>query len=192
MRAEVSRRLQRGLAIDQSSASTLSIDAGYQSQFVPMTIVLNWTEEEGNRADNWLRSQEPSKEQTLQRVLIISDETDFIRLAASVAERLGLATRILRHTLDFEYVMQHWAPGCIAVQMAMPDHQDISVLEFLERIGFPGSVMLTGGVTEKALQEAAEVARIHGLNVTGVLSTPSSSADIESALKLLAHMERAA
>ena len=157
-----------------------------------MTLVLNCTEEEGNRADNWLRSWEPSKEPTLQRVLIISDETDFIRLAASVAERLGLAPRILRHTLDFEYVMQHWAPGCVAVQMAMPGHQDIYVLGFLERMGFPGSILLTGGVPEKALQDAAEVARVHGLNVTSVLSTPCSSADVESALKSLAHMERAA
>jgi CheY-like chemotaxis protein len=157
-----------------------------------MTIVLNCTEEDGNRADNCLRSWEPSMEQTLQRILIISDETDFIRLAASGAERLGLATRILRHTLDFEYVMQHWAPGCIAVQMAMAGHQDIYVLGFLERMGFPGSILLTGGVPEKALQDAAGVARVHGLNVTSVLSTPCSRADVESALKLLAHMERAA
>ena len=128
----------------------------------------------------------------MQRVLIISDETDFIRLAASAAERLSLATRVLRHTLDFEYVMQHWAPGCIAVQMALPDHQDIRILEFLERLSFPGSILLTGNVSEKALREAAEVARAHGLNVTGVLSTPSSSADVESTLKLLAHVERAA
>lgn len=132
------------------------------------------------------------KEQALQRLLVISDETDFIRLAASAAERLGLATRILKHTLDFEYVMQHWPPNCLAVQMAMPDHQDIDVLEFLERLGFSGSVLLTGGVSETALQEAAEVARVHGLKVTGVLPTPSSSAEVERALKLLTHVERAA
>jgi CheY-like chemotaxis protein len=128
----------------------------------------------------------------LLRILIVSDESEFIRLAASIAERLGLATRILRHTLDFEYVMQHWPPDCIAVQMDMPDHQDIGVLEFLERGAFSGSILLTGSVPETALHEAAEVARVHGLNVTSVLSTPSPSADVESALKLLAHVERAA
>lgn len=128
----------------------------------------------------------------LQRLLIISDETEFVRLATSIAERLGLATRILRHTLDFEYVMQHWPPDCIAVQMEMPDHQDIGVLEFLERAAFAGSILLTGGVPEKALHEAAEIARVHGLNVTSVLPTPSDSADVESALRLLAHLERAA
>ena len=128
----------------------------------------------------------------LQRLLIISDETEFARLAASIAERLGLAARILRHTLDFEYVMRHWPPDCITVQMEMPDHQDIEVLEFLERAGFPGSILLTGRAPETALHGAAGVARLHGLKVTSVLSTPASSAEAESALKLLAHLERAA
>jgi hypothetical protein len=128
----------------------------------------------------------------LQRLLIISDGAEFARLAASVAERLGFATRILRHTLDFEYVMRYWPPDCIAVQMDMPDHQDISVLEFLERAGFSGSILLTGGVPEKSLHEAAEVARLHGLKVTSVLPPPSSSTEIEGALRLLADLERAA
>ena len=131
-------------------------------------------------------------ERKLRRILIISDETNFVHLTASVAERIGLATRILRHTLDFEYVMQHWSPDCIAVQMDMPDHQDIHVLDFLERAGFSGSILLTGGVPEKALHEAAEVARFHGLKITSVLPTPTGSDEVESALKLLAHLERAA
>src|SRR5882724_9164758 len=71
------------------------------------------------------------------RLLIIDDQRDFARLVGAIAERLGFATRILQHTLDFEYVMQHWHPDVVAIQMAMPDQQDIEVLEYLEKARFP-------------------------------------------------------
>jgi CheY-like chemotaxis protein len=129
---------------------------------------------------------------TLKRLLIINDEADFLRLVSGTAERLGFATRILRHTLDFEYVIRHWPPDCIAVQMDMPDHQDINVLEFLERSGFSGSVLLTGSVPEKALHKTADVARFHGLKVTSVLAIPTNGAELESAVKLLINLDRAA
>jgi CheY-like chemotaxis protein len=128
----------------------------------------------------------------LTRVLIINDELVCARLFCRTAERLGFATRTLRHTLDLEYVVQHWRPDCVAVQMEMPDHQDLEVLEYLERSKFSGSVLLTGHVPEKALHKAADVARLHGLNVTSVVSTPTSRAELEASLRLLMNMVRAA
>ena len=52
----------------------------------------------------------------LRRLLIIDDQRDFARLVGAVAERLGFTTRILQHTLDFEYVMQNWDPDVVAIQ----------------------------------------------------------------------------
>jgi CheY-like chemotaxis protein len=128
----------------------------------------------------------------LKRLLVINDEPDFVRLVPGTAERLGFATRILRHTLDFEYVVQHWRPDCVAVQMEMPDHQDLEVLEFLERTGFAGSVLLAGRVPAGALNKAANIARLCGLRVTSVLVLPAYRNELEKSLKLLANLERAA
>jgi ActR/RegA family two-component response regulator len=128
----------------------------------------------------------------LQRLLIINDEPDFARLFSRTAERLGFATRTLRHTLDLEYVVQHWRPDFVAVQMEMPDRQDIEVLEFLEQGKFSGSVLLTGHFPTKALSKAAEVARLHGLNVVSIVATPAGMAEIEVALKQLVNLGRAA
>jgi CheY-like chemotaxis protein len=64
----------------------------------------------------------------LGRLLIIDDQRDFACLVGAIAERLGFTTRILSHTLDLEYVMQHWHPDVIAVHMTMPDQQEIEAL----------------------------------------------------------------
>ena len=128
----------------------------------------------------------------LGRLLIVDDQRDFARLVAAIAERLGFATRILPHTLDFPYVMQHWRPDVVAVQMAMPDQQELDVLEYLEKTRYPGNLLLTGDVEEKALKTAATVARQHGLAVVSILTKSSPSDQIERAMRQLRDLARAA
>jgi CheY-like chemotaxis protein len=128
----------------------------------------------------------------LGRLLIVDAQRDFARLVGAIAERLGFATRILPHTLDFQYVMQHWHPDVVAVQMAMPDQQELEVLEYLEKAGYPGNLLLTGDVEEKALKTAATVARQHGLAVVSILTKSSPSDQIERAMRQLRDLARAA
>src|SRR6201989_31024 len=120
----------------------------------------------------------------LGRLLIIDDQRDFACLLGAIAERLGFATRILQHTLDFEYVMQHWHPDIVALQMAMPDQQDLEVLEYLEKSSFPGGLLMTGDIKANALEDAAKVAQENGLPVASVLTKSSPNDQIEGALKL--------
>jgi CheY-like chemotaxis protein len=128
----------------------------------------------------------------LGRLLIVDAQRDFARLVGAIAERLGFATRILPHTLDFQYVMQHWHPDVVAVQMAMPDQQELEVLEYLEKARYPGNLLLTGDVEEKALEDAATVARQHGLAVVSILTKSSPSDQIEHAVRELRDLARAA
>jgi CheY-like chemotaxis protein len=128
----------------------------------------------------------------LGRLLIIDDQRDFARLLGAIAERLGFTTRILQHTLDLKYVMQHWHPDVIAIHMAMPDQQEIEVLNYLEKIRFPGRLLMTGNVSLKALEDAAKIGRQNGLAVASVMTKSSSSDEIEAALKLVLGLERAA
>ena len=129
---------------------------------------------------------------TLQRLLIVSDQREFARLMSVVAERLRFATRILPHVLDLDYFAQHWRPDVIAVHMAMADNQDVEALEYLEKRAFAGRLLLTGAVSSKTLEEAAAVARSHGLAAASVLTTQSTTEQIESALKQIFGLERAA
>jgi len=128
----------------------------------------------------------------LPRLLILSDQREFACLMSVVAERLRFATRILPHVLDLEYVMQHWRPDITAVHMAMAGNQDVEALEYLEGIGFAGRLLLTGDVSEKALKEAAAVARSRGLDAAFVLTTQSPVDQVETALRQLFGLERAA
>jgi hypothetical protein len=75
-----------------------------------------------------------------------------------VAERIGFTTRILHHTLDFEYVMPNWDPDVVAIQMERPDQQEIEILQYLEKIKYPGRLLMTGDVKLNALGGAARTA----------------------------------
>jgi CheY-like chemotaxis protein len=128
----------------------------------------------------------------LGRLLIVDEQRDFARLVGAIAERLGLATRILQHTLDFEYVMQHWHPDVVALQIAMADQQDLEVLKYLEQSSFPGRLVLTADVNKGDFEWAAKEARKSGLTVASMLTKSSPCDQIETALKLLLDLEHAA
>ena len=128
----------------------------------------------------------------LRRLLIIDDQRDFARLVGAVAERLGFTTRILQHTLDFEYVMQNWDPDVVAIQMEMPDQQEIEILQYLEKIKYPGRLLMTGDVKLNTLADAARIAGENRPNVASVLTKPSSNNEIEAALKRLFDLDSAA
>ena len=128
----------------------------------------------------------------LRRLLIIDDQRDFARLVGAVAERLGFTTRILQHTLDFEYVMQNWDPDVVAIQMEMPDQQEIEILQYLEKIKYPGRLLMTGDVKLNTSEDAARIAGENRPNVASVLTKSSSNNEIEAALKQLFDLESAA
>lgn len=131
-------------------------------------------------------------QRSLKRLLIVNDQYEFVLRLSWISERLGFATRILRHSLDLGHVMQFWRPDFVAIQMEMPDLQEVEVLNHLEEIAFLGSILLTGNVPPRKLAEAADVARLHGLSVTGTLVIHSNDGEIEAALRLLSGLERAA
>jgi DNA-binding NtrC family response regulator len=128
----------------------------------------------------------------LRRLLIIDDQRDFARLVGAVAERIGFTTRILHHTLDFEYVMRNWDPDVVAIQMERPDQQEIEILQYLERIKYPGRLLMTGDVKRNTLEDAARIAGENRPNVASVLTKSSSNNEIEAALKRLFDLESAA
>jgi hypothetical protein len=128
----------------------------------------------------------------MDRLLIVNDQQDFARRIAATAERYSLATRILPHTLDFNFIMRHWRPNIVAVQMAMAGQEDVEVLLSLETARFPGHLLLTGDVSERSLNEAAKVACEHGLRVASVLSRSSSRDKLQSVLRRLKKLEQAA
>lgn len=126
------------------------------------------------------------------RLLIVDGQRDFACLVGAIAERLGFATRILPHTLDFDYVMQHWHPDVVALQVAMADQQDLEVLKYLEQSRFRGRLVLTADVNKGDFERAVKEARENGLTVTSVLTRSSPYDHIEAALKLLLDLEHAA
>ena len=128
----------------------------------------------------------------LGRLLIISDQRDFACLIGSIGERQRFSARILPHALDLQYMLDHWRPDAMVVQMPMQDDQDVEVLEHLERSRYKGPLLLIGDVSKSALEQAAEVARRHGLEVLSVVTKRTPVDRIERTLEALLRLERAA
>lgn len=126
----------------------------------------------------------------LGHLLIISNLRDLACRIGAIAERRGFATRILLHTLDFEYVVQYWQPGIVALQVPMPDRQDIEVLHYLERSRPSARLMLL--CDEKDKSRAIDVAQRSGLIVAAVLNDCFQHDEVDLALKKLSALERAA
>jgi DNA-binding NtrC family response regulator len=126
----------------------------------------------------------------LRRLLIISDLRDAARVLGAIAERLGFASRLLQHTLDLDYVIQHWHPDIVALQIPMPDYQDVEVLQYLKRSDFPARLVLVADAKE--IERAVKKAQSIGLTVAFVLTDSSPHDQIESTLKQLCNLEHAA
>lgn len=123
------------------------------------------------------------------RILIISDFRDQPRQWEAVAERLGFWTRILHHTLDLEFVLRHWRPDIVVLQLPMPDRQDTLVLQRLRAIA-PVRLVLVTDIEEQREAAARDVGGT-AVAVTSIAAT-ASSAEIEQTLRELCNLERAA
>ncbi len=128
----------------------------------------------------------------LGRLLIVDDQREFGRLLGSVAEQVGFATRILQHSLDFDFVMQHWHPNVITLEIMMPDHDGLEILGYLFDCAYPGDLIFVSRAEKSYLQWTAENSKAHGLRVAAVISKPWRRQQIVKALTPLLRQKDAA
>jgi CheY-like chemotaxis protein len=128
----------------------------------------------------------------LVRLLIVDDQRESGRFFAAVAEQVGFATRILLHSLDFDFVMQHWHPNIVALDVMLPERDGAEILESLSHHNFLGPLILMSAENRPLLKIAAADASARGLRVAAVLSKPYGKQQILTVLEPLRHLKDAA
>ena len=106
------------------------------------------------------------------RLLILDDDLLVGQTLATVAENIGLDTRLTSSADEFFGVLDQWNPTHIAVDLVMPDMDGVEVMRLLAERGCQAKIIISSGLGSRILDAARRSAAEHGLKIAGVLSKP--------------------
>lgn len=117
------------------------------------------------------------------RVLILDDDEAVGRTTVLVTGRLGMEGRWTATMEEFLATVDEWDPTHVVIDLVMPEHDGIEVLQALGARGFAASVVISSGVGPRVLDAARRSAVAHGLRISAVLPKPFTVADLRTALQ---------
>ena len=116
------------------------------------------------------------------RLLIFDDDPGVGNIIRLIAEKTGLAARLVTHSEDFFRAVGEWQPTHITIDLVMPEMDGIQVLVELAARNCKANVIITSGMGGRVLDAAGRSAHDHGLNIIGVLAKPFGSAAMQDLL----------
>ena len=76
----------------------------------------------------------------LGRLLVVDDDRSFAAELKVDGERLGLEVRMAQDPSAFESTLQSWAPTIIAMDLVMPNVDDLELIHICGRNGYKGAL----------------------------------------------------
>jgi EAL domain-containing protein (putative c-di-GMP-specific phosphodiesterase class I) len=116
------------------------------------------------------------------RLLIFDDDPGVGNIIRLIAEKSGLAARLVTHPEDFFRAVGEWRPTHITIDLVMPDMDGVQVLVELAARKCKANVIITSGMGGRVLDAAGRSANDHGLNIVGVLAKPFGTAAMQELL----------
>src|SRR6202167_1988691 len=116
------------------------------------------------------------------RLLIFDDDPGVGNIIRLIAEKSGLAARLVTHPEDFFRAVGEWRPTHITIDLVMPDMDGVQVLVELAARNCKANVIITSGMGGRVLDAAGRSANDHGLNIVGVLAKPFGTAAMQELL----------
>ena len=105
-------------------------------------------------------------------LLIVDDQPLMAEYMASVAEEAGWSVDLALTAAEFEAKVKSGAPDMIALDLAMPGRDGVELLRYLSAHNYSGSLIIVSACDEAIVETSANLARQHGLAVTGYLQKP--------------------
>lgn len=122
------------------------------------------------------------------KLLIVDDQPLMAEYIASVAEELGWSVELAFTAEDFEAKVESATPDMIALDLAMPGRDGVELLRYLSSIGYLGNLVIVSACDAPVVETSAQLAREHGLAVTGYMQKPVAAADFASLLEQVVAM----
>jgi len=116
------------------------------------------------------------------RLLIFDDDPGVGKIIRLIAEKSGLAARLVTHPDEFFRAVGEWEPTHITIDLVMPDMDGVQVLVELAARNCRANVIITSGMGGRVLDAAGRSANDHGLNIVGVLAKPFGTAAMQELL----------
>ena len=124
-------------------------------------------------------------EKTMPRILVLDDEAFMLKLITRILENLGFTqvTGCGSGRVALEWVdSPDSAPEIILCDLNMPEMDGIEFLRKLVDHGYTGSLILVSGESERILQVAEKLVRVHRIPLLGYLQKPVAPAALAALL----------
>jgi EAL domain-containing protein (putative c-di-GMP-specific phosphodiesterase class I) len=116
------------------------------------------------------------------RLLVIDDEQDFLKIVKRVAETSGFEVVVTDDPSAFINAARRWRPTVIMLDLKMPGTDGVQLLRSLAADNCQAHVVLTSGSHEKVLDAAIQLGRDRGLNMSEALPKPMRVEDLQTRL----------
>jgi len=110
------------------------------------------------------------------RLLLLDDERAFGQTVKRIVEACGIEAVVTDDPAIFINAARLWHPSVIMLDLKMPGVDGIQLLRSLAADKSAAHVIITSGADEKVREAAMQLGRERGLNMAGVLRSPSRHA----------------
>lgn len=126
---------------------------------------------------------------SLDRLLVIDDESGFRAYVRRVAEASGFETQATDDPDAFKERLRSWEPSVVVLDLNMPRADGIELLRALAEAKSHAKILIVSGVDARVLGTSIRLAQEHGLAVAGALPKPVRAAALREALIRLREVE---
>ena len=118
----------------------------------------------------------------MNRLLIIDDELEFCDFVRHVAEERGYRCEITTDAMRCRELLGTFRPTVVAIDLKMPSHDGVQLLNELSSAGYAGSVIIISGLNSRTLATARQLGENLGLKILCALAKPARADALRNAL----------
>lgn len=120
---------------------------------------------------------------SLQKVLILDDESEFAQYVVKVALGLGYEARATTSSKEFKQAYAQEKPDTVVLDIIMPEEDGIEVVRWLGNQGYSSHVIVISGYSPRYLRAARVLGEQSGRMKISQLQKPTKLADLRAALQ---------
>lgn len=116
------------------------------------------------------------------KLLVIDDDKGVTDLFKMIAQELQFEFHCVHEFDDITDAYKSISPDIIFLDLKLPGHDGVEVLQLLSRLGCKTKIYIVSGLDQSTLESAGALGRLDHLNIVGTLKKPFLIDDVERML----------